>query len=1205
MISFRLLLLFTIFLPSIAVAQSVEKADIAINYLQSNYAELGLTNDDVQDLIITDNYTTKRNGFRHIYYAQTYKGHKVENAIFNVTLTPEDEILFSGNRFVADFQSKVSSSTLNVSPEDAIVALANNLGHTSVIAPTRIPNKSNNTHLNWYQQADFSLGEMTSELKYHKISDDEYRLAWEVYLDERGTVDSWYGYIDAATGKILSKRQLSVECKFHVDANETHINHAGHQCSHTHHHSTEASHQNELSSGVDGSAYTVFAFPAESPIHGPYIQVNEPAFPSASPFGWHDEDGIAGPEHTITRGNNIWAYEDRQAGDVSLGNEPDGGADLQFDFPYSPTDTIEQILDASVVNLFYVTNFMHDFTHYMGFDEAAGSYQNNNYFNGGVGNDQIFAESVDGSATNNATWSGGNVDGINGRIQMFGLTFNSSGLFRVLEPANIAGEYTTTYVDPTGAGGGAPWTNVPLPETVNETLEVVVVADNSPQDPQQGCGEIQNDVAGKLAIIFRGSCQFGLKALNAEQAGAAAAIICNVPGVNGGDGQDAQGMAPGDVGDQVTIPTMSLGNADCLRIVSALNNGPVQVEIRAIESNTPDLRSGSFDNGVIAHEYGHGVYRRLIGGPGTFCEGDDMAELQSEGFTDYLSLVTTAEPGDSGADARPVGTWFLDEEVTGRGIRRWPYSTDMSINPITYDDIRLGQGNTHPRGELLTTLLWDIHWMFTDLYGFDPDLTNSDAGNVRGIQLAFDALKAAPCQPTFVDIRDAVLAVDNGEHNCELWDLFARRGIGFFADPQDRGNPDDHIVSFEGRATCIPTLKIQKDITSLVNPGDVMTVTFDIANHTPETATNVVVTDVLDEGLTVLDGPAGISFTQSGNEVFFEIGDMLTLEERTFSYTVQTDPSRVSETLLLNTVEVFDEQNMWDRDLGANNQTNINTWSLNAFDSRSGDRSWFSGEIDQNTDHRLIMSNLSISGNRPVVRFWHRINTEFLRDGGFVEVSTDNAVWLKVDDLLVRGGYNSTLAFGLLAIPNLGGYSGLTQQGDFQDAYLDLSQFNGQDVSIRFRFATQDLDGDGDVDEFPAENGWYIDDFELMDVESYFTSANIAADNADMIETEVLETFINSDFGSATKDLEEEGVSITLFPNPVDNVLNLAVNSDKNRDAKIQLASIDGKLLQERRVEFLQNENQFSIDVSSYQPGLYLVHFLSDNKITTKKVIIE
>ena len=72
---------------------------------------------------------------------------------------------------------------------------------------------------------------MTSELKYHKISDDEYRLAWEVYLDERGTVDSWYGYIDAATGKILSKRQLSVECKFHVDANETHINHAGHQLS--------------------------------------------------------------------------------------------------------------------------------------------------------------------------------------------------------------------------------------------------------------------------------------------------------------------------------------------------------------------------------------------------------------------------------------------------------------------------------------------------------------------------------------------------------------------------------------------------------------------------------------------------------------------------------------------------------------------------------------------------------------------------------------------------------------------------------------------------------------------------------------------------------------------------------------------------------------------------------------------------------------
>ena len=114
MISFRLLIILSIFLPSLAVAQSVDKTTIAIDYLESNYEELGLTKDDVQDLIITDNYQTQHNGNTHIYYAQTHEGYKVQQALFNVTLTPDNKILFSGNRLVPDFKSKVTSSVMKV-----------------------------------------------------------------------------------------------------------------------------------------------------------------------------------------------------------------------------------------------------------------------------------------------------------------------------------------------------------------------------------------------------------------------------------------------------------------------------------------------------------------------------------------------------------------------------------------------------------------------------------------------------------------------------------------------------------------------------------------------------------------------------------------------------------------------------------------------------------------------------------------------------------------------------------------------------------------------------------------------------------------------------------------------------------------------------------------------------------------------------------
>ncbi len=53
----------------------------------------------------------------------------------------------------------------------------------------------------------------------------------------------------------------------------------------------------------------------------------------ASPHGWHDTDGVNGAEYTITQGNNVHAYHDIFSQKQSIGGEPDGGANLEFDFP--------------------------------------------------------------------------------------------------------------------------------------------------------------------------------------------------------------------------------------------------------------------------------------------------------------------------------------------------------------------------------------------------------------------------------------------------------------------------------------------------------------------------------------------------------------------------------------------------------------------------------------------------------------------------------------------------------------------------------------------------------------------------------------------------------------------------------------------------------------------------------------------------------
>ncbi len=60
------------------------------------------------------------------------------------------------------------------------------------------------------------------------------------------------------------------------------------------------------------------------------------------------------------------------------------------------------------------------------------------------------------------------------------------------------------------------------------------------------------DLTGKIAVVYRGSCEFGLKAYNAQKRGAIACIIINHTG-------DAVGMAGGTYGTRDTIPVVQIG----------------------------------------------------------------------------------------------------------------------------------------------------------------------------------------------------------------------------------------------------------------------------------------------------------------------------------------------------------------------------------------------------------------------------------------------------------------------------------------------------------------------------------------------------------------------------------------------------------------------------------------------------------------------
>ncbi|MEM7187596.1 MAG: M36 family metallopeptidase, partial [Bacteroidota bacterium] len=213
-------------------------------------------------------------------------------------------------------------------------------------------------------------------------------------------------------------------------------------------------------------------------------------------------------------------------------------------------------------------------------------------------------------------------------------------------------------------------------------------------------------------------------------------------------------------------------------------------------------RDGDFDNGVVVHEYGHGISTRLTGGAGTSSCLNNQEQM-GEGWSDYYGLVMTIEPGDQGTDKRGMGTWLVGQGTNGNGIRTQPYDTDD--NTYTYDSIK-SEVAPHGVGSVWSMMLWEMTWRLIDEHGFDTDIYNFngnayDLGNVRAIALVTEGLKLQPCSPGFVDGRDAILAADQaiygGANTCIIWEAFAARGLGFSASQGSTGSKNDGTEAFD------------------------------------------------------------------------------------------------------------------------------------------------------------------------------------------------------------------------------------------------------------------------------------------------------------------------------------------------------------------------------------------------------------------------
>ena len=366
---------------------------------------------DKKEWVITDVVPSLNPNVKHVYVQQFYQGIPIQYATYKLTIKDGKNVTWTIDQFVKNIEEKITNAKSSLSPENAIEAVASKHGIAVSSGLQKSSKSVNNVEILEYKTSGLTL-EPIQVNKVFLQHEGELKLTWKVSLYPKDGKHWWNANVDAATGKILYEEDWVISCDF---GTPDHANHG---------HNSESVLMNTSKEDIIGpmpalapDSYNVYAMPVESPIHGGRSIATNPADATASPFGWHDTNGSAGAEYTITRGNNVWAQEDRN-GNNGTGASPDGGAGLDFNFPVDLSQQPTSYQNAAITNLFYWNNIIHDVFYQYGFDEASGNFQENNYGRGGAGSDSVNADAQDGSGTNNANFSTPG-DGGNPRMQMF------------------------------------------------------------------------------------------------------------------------------------------------------------------------------------------------------------------------------------------------------------------------------------------------------------------------------------------------------------------------------------------------------------------------------------------------------------------------------------------------------------------------------------------------------------------------------------------------------------------------------------------------------------------------------------------------------------------------------------------------------------------------------------------------------------------
>ncbi|MCY7421441.1 MAG: M36 family metallopeptidase, partial [Chitinophagaceae bacterium] len=512
-------------------------------------------------------------------------------------------------------------------------------------------------------------------------------------------------------------------------------------------------------------------------------------------------------------------------------------------------------------------------------------------------------------------------------------------------------------------------------------------------------------------------------------------------------------------------------------------------------------KDGDLDNGIICHEYAHGITTRLTGGPSNSgCLQN--AERLGEGWSDYFALMFTTNwattlPSD-GSKSRTLANYSLSQQVSGPGWRKYPYSTDMSVNPHTYADLPGTAGLIHNIGEVWASVLWDMTWEIIKLAGINPNLydANGVGGNSVSLKLVMTGLKLQPCSPGFIDGRNAILRADtllyNGLYSCAIWKAFAKRGMGVFAQQGRSDNYQDQVPDFTTYSFPYLTNHVDK---AAASQEENITYTIKVDAPHCQSIAGFKLTDTLPAILNFISATEG-TYEPAFNSVTIPNINLSAGQSKSFSITAKIKSNIYHPPVIYIEDHVDGRINaIWNT-----TSTSTNVWQNSSATYHSPGHSYFAKNENSQAVAILKTAGNYLLDGKGILSFWHNYNLEEGYDGAVIEISTnDGNTWQDLNPYIIKNGYNGFVDIHTTFIGGKQAYTG--NSGGFIETIADLSAFTNKNILIRFVAIS---------DESGANDGWYVDDIVLESKTAIFNSARLFDNFGNVAKRADTITLINS-----------------------------------------------------------------------------------------------